>query len=177
MRVSRLIIVRPTFVAIMMLLSTSNANASNLVAEFESPDAEFNRILSGATAGENWISDRGNGLRRLVMDQQGVWNIDDYLYAIPHFDINGPDGRDYLYIVGGLVDGSSGITVFDCNQRLVIQEISLGTGYPLAGMTISNDHDYLYCLGYDWPRIGESYSFIDSGAHRDAGIVWRIDLN
>jgi len=148
--------------------------ASSVLQTIERPGSHVYRILAGTASGEYWVADLGNGLRLLTEDSQGIWTCSQP-FGDPLYDFTGPDINGYFYCSDYSLETGSCVRVFDCDMKTILQTIALGTDYPVTGLSLSSDMTNLFVLGQDWPRLGESYSFIDSGGHRDSGIVWKID--
>jgi hypothetical protein len=170
-------ILRSCLAMLAFVVWTVAAHASAIVELLDIPGSTPCRILDGSQVGEYWIVDPGDGLRLLSEDQQGNWSCSD-LYGDHLYDAAGPDYRNRIYCTFYSLSSGSGVYVFDCEQRAIVDSVVLGADYPLSGLALSADGDSLFVLGCDWPRVGVvGGSWIDSGAHPDSGILWQIDLD
>ena len=146
--------------------------ATTILNEIDTLDAEPYRILPGMTPDEYWIVDKWNGLILLKEDPPGTWTTE--YYPIDRlFDACGPDSRGYIYCCVWPWDADGTVAVFDSTATppSVIETVNLGGRYIVSGAELSPDESSLYVIGTDWG--GPSY---ESGTHPDTGIIWELDL-
>jgi len=162
-------------IPVLFLLFCTSVSAE-IICEIPLTDREPDRILESPQSGEYWVVMRANGLLRLSEDENGNWSTEEYV-IIPIYDATGPDANGLLYL--SFADyGQSGVYVFDCATHQIVDTVTLGTDYPMRGLTLSNDETKLYVLGWDWPRVGElNGGWVETTVHRDSGIVWEIDTD
>ena len=159
-----------------LLLCPSAGLGSTILNTIYAPNTEFYRVLAGTQPDQYWVVDSGAGLRLLAQDQLGNWSLSND-YGCPLYDAVGPNQQGLIFTSSGLQDSSSGLCIFNSSSRTVVDSVSLGPDYPIRSLCISSDGGYVYMLGWDWPRVGQSGSFFDSGGHRDSGIIWKIDTS
>ena len=159
------------------LLLPGLAFASAIITQIPTPDRYPYRIFDGTEDDSYWIVTISGGLMLLERDASGYWTTTEYPIGYVS-DAAGPDSRGWLHCSCYIPETGAMYLIFDCTQKVVHQSILLGSDYQLSGVCLSPDETSAFVLGMDWPRIGEiGGSYIESGAHPDSGILWRIDLN
>ncbi len=134
------------------------------------------RIIPGTISNEFWIVGQAKGLGLLVEDQQGAWSFTQYPIGSV-WDAVGPDNNGRIWCSSFVTGIGTAIQVFNCNTKDVIQNVNIGPDYVTTGITLSINEDYVYLLGWDWPRFGEPGSWVSSFGHPNAGIVWEINIS
>jgi hypothetical protein len=163
-------------IACMTSITTSQpALASTVLSEVLIQGYQPYRILPGTYANEYWVVLYAKGLALLTEGPPDNWT--STIYLIDNlYDAVGPDvnGRLFCSFYGS--NTGSGVKVFDCYSRSVIQTISLGSDYPLTCLTLSPDGTKLYVLGMNWPRVGTwTGGWVETPGHPDQGLIWEID--
>ncbi len=158
------------------ILASQSLFAATVLDEIQTTDFKPERILVGCQPNEYWIVDSGDGLILLEENPPGNWTYSHYPIGYVT-DATGPDSIGRIYCSSYIDGAGSVIQVFDCFNRVVVDNIYITSDSRLRGLTLSPDNSYIYVLNWGWPVFGESYSWVESAAHQDSGIIWQIDTS
>jgi hypothetical protein len=156
---------------IFLLSTNAHATGSEIVSLPLQDEALPYKILPDVTYNQYWIVNVEHGLIRLWESSPDNWNA-EYFSIEGMSDAVGPDENDNLYLSIAGYDPS--IKTFNTITRSVTRSVPLQL--YATNLTFSQDQQHLYVCAWVWPALGESWSIIDGGSHRDSGRILDFDI-